>query len=97
MRGALGSVRKEIPIRTLKRMDRVTLDAVFSFSPQPMRFATRIGLMVTLAGCAYLIYIVGRALVFGDLVRGWGSLVSVVLILGGVQLAFLGIMGEYLA
>ena len=82
---------------TLKRMAHMALDAIFSFSPQPMRFATRIGMLATFAGCGYFVYIIGRHVVFGDLVRGWGSVVSVVLILGGVQLSFLGIMGEYLA
>ena len=52
---------------------------------------------MTAAGAGYLVYILGRALILGDLVPGWGSLISVVLIMGGVQLAFLGIIGEYVA
>jgi polyisoprenyl-phosphate glycosyltransferase len=43
------------------------------------------------------VFILARYFAYGDLVRGWGSLVSVTLILGGVQLAFIGLIGEYLA
>ena len=80
---------------TTRKMLRLAADAVFSFSAQPMRFASRVGLSVILAGMSYLAYIVGRSLLLGDLVEGWASLVGVVLLLGGVQLTFLGLIGEY--
>lgn len=80
-----------------RKMVLLALDAVFSFSARPVRIAMRIGLGIAAAGAAYLAYIVGRALLSGDLVPGWGSLLSVVLILGGLQIVFLGILGEYLA
>jgi polyisoprenyl-phosphate glycosyltransferase len=78
-----------------RRMLTLAADAVFSFSAQPMRLASRVGLVVVLMGLAYLAYIVGRALLLGDLVEGWASLIGVVLLLGGVQLTFLGVIGEY--
>lgn len=78
-----------------RRMLTLAADAVFSFSAQPMRFASRVGLAVVLIGLAYLAYVVGRAFLWGDLVDGWASLIGVVLLLGGVQLTFLGVIGEY--
>jgi dolichol-phosphate mannosyltransferase len=82
---------------TFVKMVSLAFDALFAFSTAPMRVASRVGLILAGLGLVYLTYIVTRYFVFGDLVRGWGSLASVVLILGGMQLAFIGLIGEYLA
>jgi glycosyltransferase involved in cell wall biosynthesis len=81
----------------LRKMTALAMDAVLSFSTRPVRIASRIGFVVATVGGVYLAYILGRAVVAGDLVRGWGSLVSIVLILGGLQLLFVGVIGEYVA
>lgn len=82
---------------TLPRMISMALDAVFSFSVTPIRLMTRLGLVITALGFVYLAYVVLRALIADDLVQGWGSLISVVVILGGLQLTFMGVIGAYLA
>lgn len=82
---------------TCRAMFRFASDALFSFSPEPMRYAMRGGLLIGGAGCLYFFYIIARAFWYGDLVPGWASVVCVLLILGGVQLTFFGVMGEYLA
>ena len=43
-----------------------------------------------------MVYIVVRTLLYGGDVAGYPSLISVILFIGGVQLFFLGIIGEYL-
>jgi dolichol-phosphate mannosyltransferase len=82
---------------SLPKMLRLAADAIFSFSAQPIRAATKFGLLVAGGGFLYLAYILARSVLLGDLVAGWGSLISVVLILGGLQLTFLGVLGEYVA
>lgn len=67
-----------------------------SFSKMPLRIVSFIGLTVSIVAFAYLVTVVIRAMIWGDPVTGYPSLVSVILFLGGVQLLALGIIGEYL-
>jgi glycosyltransferase involved in cell wall biosynthesis len=82
---------------TTVKMVGLALDALFSFSAAPMRMATRLGLALLVPGTLYCLYILARYLVMDDFVRGWGSLIGTLMIIGGTQLVFLGIIGEYLA
>jgi dolichol-phosphate mannosyltransferase len=82
---------------TFPKMASMALDAVLSFSSTPLRVATTIGIVITLLGFVYLMWIALRAILVGDLVVGWASLIAVSLILGGCQLLFIGLIGQYLA
>jgi polyisoprenyl-phosphate glycosyltransferase len=82
---------------SLRKMLRLALDAVFAFSVAPIRLATRVGVGIAALGALYLVYTIGRALWLHDTEPGWSSLLSSLLILGGLQLAFTGLIGEYLA
>ena len=82
---------------TWLKMVTFSIDALLSFSAAPMRVASRLGAGLVVPGMAYFIYIIVRYLTVGDLVPGWGSMLSVLLIIGGSQLVFIGLIGEYLA
>lgn len=82
---------------SLTKMIRLAMTAVISFSSAPLRMATRLGLLVSVAGFGYLVYILLAWLFFKRVEPGWTSTISVILILGGVQLVFMGLLGEYLA
>ena len=72
------------------------LEGITSFTTVPLRMASYMGLVISLFAFAYAAYIVYKTLVYGEDVRGYPSLMVVVLLLGGIQLASLGIIGEYL-
>ena len=72
------------------------IDGITSFSGAPLKLATYVGLLTSIVAFAFAIWVLGKALVFGDPVRGYPSLMVVVLFLGGVQLMALGVIGEYL-
>ena len=83
---------------SLKKMIHLASDAVLSFSEKPLRIVTRLGLVVT--GFSFLILLVFFASIpFGSTNRvpGWLSIVTVILVLGGVQLICIGIVGEYVS
>ena len=79
-----------------KRMARLALDGITSFSVAPLRLATVFGFIVSLLGFAYAVYAL-VVKIAGNAVTGWTSLIIVVLLLGGVQLITLGVIGEYIA
>lgn len=78
------------------RLWNFALEGITSFSTAPLRVATYLGLVVAIGALGYALVIIYKTLVFGDPVRGYPSLMVVVLFLGGIQLVGLGIIGEYL-
>jgi polyisoprenyl-phosphate glycosyltransferase len=79
----------------LRKMVRLALDAITGFSTRPLRIASFLGLAFgVLGGIGIIISIVSW--ITGTTVPGWTSVMVVVLALGGIQLAVLGIIGEYL-
>ena len=72
------------------------LEGITSFTIAPLKWATYIGLLVASIAFIYGCVIVIRTLAFGDPVRGFSSIMAAILFLGGIQLVFLGLIGEYL-
>ena len=71
------------------------IDGITSFTTAPLRFATILGLAISLASFIFILFVVIRTLIHGPDTSGWPSMMSVILFLGGVQLLALGIIGEY--
>ncbi len=70
-------------------------DAILSFSSAPLRVAMAFGTLVFFFGLGYGVYVLFRALLYGDLVPGWATLVILQSLIGGSILLCLGIIGEY--
>ncbi len=71
------------------------LEGITSFTVAPLKVATYLGLSVAALALLFAAFVVWKALVFGEPVRGYPSLMAVVLFLGGVQLISVGLLGEY--
>jgi len=78
------------------RLWNFALEGITSFSGAPLKVATYIGLAAAMLSFVFGLWVLGKALLFGDPVRGYPSLMLAVLFLGGVQLMALGVIGEYL-
>ena len=79
------------------RLWNFALEGITSFSVVPLKVASYIGFATALIAFVYGIYFIVKTLIFGDPARGFPTLVTLVLFLGGLQLMALGIIGEYLA
>jgi polyisoprenyl-phosphate glycosyltransferase len=84
------------PRQTLKRLFNLAMDGVFSFSTIPIRIATVLGLIAsTLSLLAIVAVIVLRIFTDRIAVMGWTSLMITIMFFGGIQLLFIGVLGEY--
>ena len=79
-----------------RRLFSFALDGITSFTSVPLRVSTIVGFLVSLCAFLYMIYVFVKALIWGDPVQGYPTLVILILFLGGVQLLSLGIIGEYI-
>jgi dolichol-phosphate mannosyltransferase len=85
------------PKYTARRLFRLALDGLLSFSAAPLRLASYLGIIVALAGGVYTGVAVVSRLLFGGVPNGWTSIIAVVLGIGGMQLIVVGVLGEYVA
>ena len=72
------------------------LDGVTSFSRMPLQVWSYAGLSIALAAIGYGSWMVLRTILYGIELPGYASLMTAVLLLGGIQLIGLGVVGEYL-
>ncbi len=81
---------------TLAKLGRLAASAMFGFSSLPLRISTILG-MLSLGICiAYAAVVLAGKLLHNASPQGWTSIILVVLFLGGTQLLFIGILGEYI-
>jgi len=74
-----------------------SFEGITAFSTAPLSIASVVGVLFCVLAFLFLIFIFVRALIFGDPVDGWPSLVCIISLVSGVQLFCLGILGQYLA
>ena len=78
------------------RLLSLAIDGITSFTSLPLRISTVIGFIVSLLAFCYMVFVFTEALIWGDPVQGYPTLVVLILFLGGIQLLSLGIIGEYI-
>jgi len=78
------------------KLTDLAVKGLTSFSTIPLRIISVTGIFISFFAFVYLVFVVAKALLYGDPVVGYPSLMSVLLFLGGAILLSLGIIGEYL-
>ncbi len=74
----------------------LAIEGITSFSTFPLRISSLLGFIVAGGGFLYMIYLILKTIFFGEVVKGYPTLLSIILFLGGIQLLSLGVIGEYL-
>lgn len=81
---------------TLSKQIKLAIDTFVSFSFFPIRLISYSGIVLSLLGFAYAIFLIFNKLFLSNVIPGWSSLMIVILFVSGIQLIMLGIIGEYL-
>jgi glycosyltransferase involved in cell wall biosynthesis len=80
-----------------RRLFSYAMDGIVGFSTRPLLISSFVGILFCFIALLLVIVIIGKTLIWGDPVSGWPSLACIVIFVSGVQLFFLGVLGEYLA
>lgn len=79
------------------RLMALAWTGVTSFSVMPLRISSALGALLALSAIIYGMIVVVDKMFFHESVPGWPTVVSSIMFFSGVQLLFIGILGEYLA
>ena len=80
----------------LRRLFRLAFDGVFAFSVVPIRLATVFGMLAVTGSVLFVVYSLIVKVFFGQSPVGFTALIFAITFLSGVQLLFLGVIGEYI-
>ena len=81
---------------SFSRLLNFAFEGLFSFSKVPLRISMIVGLLVAFIGFLYGASVISLHLIGGINIPGWSSLLIVATLIGGIQLIFLGVIGEYI-
>ena len=73
-----------------------SIDGIVNFSDAPLNFATFMGFISFIISVLLATFYTVKTLIFGDPVQGFPTLITLLLLIGGLQLLSLGIIGKYI-
>ena len=79
------------------KLFKYSIEGIVAFTTTPLTLASFMGFFMCMLALCSTVFIVVRKLLFGDPVSGWASTASIITFIGGIQLFFMGIFGQYLA
>lgn len=80
-----------------KKLFSYAMDGIVGFSTRPLVLASFVGILFCFVSFVMILLIIMKTLIWGDPVSGWPSLACIIIFVSGVQLFFLGVIGEYLS
>ena len=108
--GLILRVTDNIGVKTVKHIERLEgasnytltklmaqwMNMFVSFSIKPLRLATFFGLIISTVSFIFGMYFIVDKILHPDITLGWTSLITAILFFSGIQILFLGLLGEYL-
>ena len=80
----------------LKRKLKMAFEIITSQSNKPLFFSVHAGFLIALCSFLYIVYLMLRALVIGDVLSGWTTIVASIYLMGGLLLIAIGVVGIYI-
>lgn len=78
------------------RQMKVAISLLLAFSTKPLRLISIIGFIVSILSFAHLLFVLNQSYFFAVPVMGWATIITLITLLGGLQLFSMGIIGEYI-
>jgi putative glycosyltransferase len=82
---------------TFRKKIALVINAIVSFSDIPLKAIFYVGCVILLLAVVQFLYLFILRLAFDEVLSGWASLMASIWLLGGMIIAFLGIIGIYLS
>lgn len=79
------------------KLFKYSIEGIVAFTTLPLVISSVMGFLMCMLALFSTLFIVVRKLLFGDPVSGWASTASIITFIGGIQLFFMGVFGQYLA
>ncbi|KUO72552.1 MAG: glycosyltransferase [Desulfosporosinus sp. BRH_c37] len=80
----------------LKKMIKLSMDGLTSFSYKPIKMATYAGFVIITSGLSYLVALLLFKVFYKSGIAGWNLVLAMQLVLTGILLTMMGILGEYI-
>ena len=82
---------------SIKKLFSYGINAIVGFTTKPLVLASLVGFIFCFIAFLAIIFIIIKTLIWKDPVSGWPSLACIIVFCSGIQLFFLGVIGEYIS
>ena len=79
------------------KLVKYAIEGIVSFTTFPLKIVTVTGTVLSLLSLLYMIVVVVQKLAFDIAIPGYPTIIVLILLIGGIQMLFLGLLGEYIA
>ena len=79
----------------LRKKIKMAFEIITSQSNKPLLFSIKAGFIIAAFALIYIIYLIARYILVGDIVVGWTTIVASIYLMGGILLSAIGIVGIY--
>lgn len=80
---------------SLKLLMNLAFNGIFNFSEYPIKFVTRLGMLIMTFSGFYFIHVLFKKLIYNSTPEGFTALLFTIIAFGGIQLFAIGLIGEY--
>ena len=81
---------------SFRQLMRYSIEGVVAFTTIPLTIVIFLGTILSAVAFLYMLFIIIKYLIYSDPVQGFATTMSVILLLGGIQLLSIGALGKYL-
>lgn len=79
------------------KLFKYAINGILDYSNVPLMIASFFGILVTIVSIIMMLFIIAKKVIFGFSIPNWTFMLCVVIFLEGIQMLFIGVVGQYIA